>query len=555
MGEIAAQSSFNTLLIKMEHFFDELLIQMPDTTNIQKYLAILMMHLAEIWNKARVKVISPSLQLAMTICLVLQVLLFVEVLYMYLAFVYLKLSRYKPEDSYKFEPIKEDQELGDAAYPMILVQIPMYNEREVYKLSIRAVCGLSWPASRFIVQILDDSSDSSTRELIKDECQYWEDKGINVQYEMRDNRNGYKAGALSEGLSHSYAQMCEFVAIFDADFQPDPDFLHRSVPFLVNNPELAFLQARWMFVNSNECIMTRMAEISLNYQFLVEQQVGSTVHEFFSFNGTAGVWRIRAIDDAGGWQHRTTVEDMDLATRAGLQGWKSVYLNDLLVKNELPSTFKAFRNQQHRWYCGPANLFRNILPSILVSRKVTIWKKLHMIYSFFLIRRILAQLVAFTFFCILIPASKLAPEVHVPYWGTIFLPLFLPLIVLNVLLTTPRSLHLMVIWILFENVMTVIRTRAVITGLLGIGRVNEWIVTKKLGTAPKEKRSKSRKRGCCNTGVNIHTPELLIGVYLFGCGCFDLMFGHTHFYMIYLFTQAVAFFVMGFGYVGTFVPY
>ncbi|KAL9262002.1 Glucomannan 4-beta-mannosyltransferase 9-like protein [Drosera capensis] len=163
------------------------------------------------------------------------------------------------------------------------------------------------------------------------ECLRWAGKGINIKYEIRGNRNGYKAGALKEGMKHPYVNQCDYVAIFDADFQPEPDFLRHSVPFLVHNPQLALIQARWKFVNADECMLTRMQEMSLDYHFTVEQEVGSSTYAFFGFNGTAGVWRIAALNEAGGWKDRTTVEDMDLAVRASLKGWKFLYLGDLKV--------------------------------------------------------------------------------------------------------------------------------------------------------------------------------------------------------------------------------
>jgi len=161
------------------------------------------------------------------------------------------------------------------------------------------------------------------------ECQRWKSKGVNIKYEVRGNRKGYKAGALKEGLKHDYVKDCEYIAMFDADFQPESDFLLRTIPFLVHNPEIALVQTRWKFVNSDECLLTRFQEMSLDYHFKYEQEAGSSVYSFFGFNGTAGVWRISAIDDAGGWKDRTTVEDMDLAVRAMLQGWKFVYVGDI----------------------------------------------------------------------------------------------------------------------------------------------------------------------------------------------------------------------------------
>ncbi|PHT61030.1 hypothetical protein T459_35118 [Capsicum annuum] len=223
-------------------------------------------------------------------------------------------------------------------------------------------------------------------------------------------------------MKHNYVKMCDFVAIFDADFQPESDFLLRTVPFLVHNPEIGLVQARWKFVNSDECLLTRMQEMSLDYHFKVGQEVGSATHAFFGFNGTAGVWRISALNEAGGWKDRTIVEDMDLAVRAGLKGWKFVYVGDLKVKNELPSTFKAYRYQQHRWSCGPANLFKKMAMEIAANKKVSMWRKLYLIYSFFFVRKIISHIGTFIFYCIVMPATVLIPEVQVPIWGAVYIP-------------------------------------------------------------------------------------------------------------------------------------
>ncbi|KAL2250725.1 glucomannan 4-beta-mannosyltransferase 9 [Sesamum indicum] len=504
-----------------------------------------------IWSQIRAPLIVPLLRVAVFLCLAMSAMLFVERVYMAVVITLVKLFGRKPDKRYKWEPLKDDLELGNSAYPMVLVQIPMYNEKEVYQLSIGAACGLSWPSDRIIIQVLDDSTDPIIKNLVEMECQRWASKGINIKYEIRDNRNGYKAGALKEGLKHSYVKQCDYVAIFDADFQPEPDFLWRTIPFLVHNSQLALVQARWKFVNADECLMTRLQEMSLDYHFTVEQEVGSSTYAFFGFNGTAGVWRIAAINEAGGWKDRTTVEDMDLAVRASLKGWKFLYLGSLKVKNELPSTFKAYRYQQHRWSCGPANLFRKMLVEIIRNTKVSLWKKVHVIYSFFFIRKIVAHIVTFVFYCVVLPATVLVPEVQIPKWGAVYVPSIITL--LNAV-GTPRSLHLLVFWILFENVMSLHRTKATFIGLLEAGRVNEWIVTEKLGDAHKLKSAlKAFRRPRFRLGERIHLLELATGGYLFFCGCYDIVFGKNH-YFIYLFLQATAFFIMGFGYIGTFVP-
>ncbi|KAG8047373.1 hypothetical protein GUJ93_ZPchr0008g11745 [Zizania palustris] len=316
------------------------------------------------------------------------------------------------------------------------------------------------------------------------ECQRWKGKGVNIKYEVRLNRKGYKAGALKEGLKHNYVKECEYIAMFDADFQPEPDFLLRTIPFLVHNPRIALVQTRWKFVNANECLLTRFQEMSLDYHFKYEQEAGSSVYSFFGFNGTAAVWRIAAIHDAGGWKDRTTVEDMDLAVRATLQGWKFVYVGDVKVKSELPSTFKAYRFQQHRWSCGPANLFKKMMVEILENKKVSLWNKIHLWYDFFFVGKIAAHTVTFIYYCLVIPVSVWLPEVQIPLWGVVYVP---TVITLLKAVGTPSSFHLVILWVLFENVMSLHRINAAITGLLDAGRVNEWVVTEKLGDGNKTK--------------------------------------------------------------------
>ncbi|KAH9627049.1 hypothetical protein KSS87_023737 [Heliosperma pusillum] len=509
-----------------------------------------------IWDHTKSPLIVPLLRLMVVICSIMSVMLFIERLYMGVVIILVKLFAKKPEKKYKWEPLKEDVELGNSNYPMVLVQIPMFNEREVYQISIGAACGLSWPSDRIVIQVLDDSTDPITKNLVEMECQRWAGKGINIKYEVRGHRKGYKAGALKDGLKCHYVQECDYVTIFDADFQPEPDYLWRTIPFLVHNPQIGLVQARWKFSNADECLMTRMQEMSLDYHFRVEQEVGSATYAFFGFNGTAGVWRISAIKEAGGWKDRTTVEDMDLAVRASLKGWKFVYLGDLTVRNELPSTFKAYRYQQHRWSCGPANLFKKMFKEIIRNQKVTLWKKVHVLYSFFFVRKIVAHLVTFIFYCVVLPATVLVPEVVVPKWASVYIPTTIT--ILNAV-GTPRSLHLVVFWILFENVMSLHRTKATFIGLLEAGRVNEWVVTEKLGDANKNKlgmvqnKSSKSKPRFSKFGQRFNMLELIVCAFLLFCGCYDFMHGKTR-YFIYLFLQSFAFFLAGIGYVGTFIP-
>jgi len=513
------------------------------------------------WELVKAPLIVPLLKLGVYACLIMSLMLFIERVYMGIVIILVKLFWKKPEKRYKFEPLQEDIEMGSSNFPVVLIQIPMFNEREVYKVSIGAACGLSWPSDRLVIQVLDDSTDPAVKQMVETECQRWASKGINITYQIRENRTGYKAGALKEGLKRSYVKHCEYVAIFDADFRPEPDYLRRAIPFLVHNPQIALVQGRWRFVNSDECLLTRMQEMSLDYHFTVEQEVGSSTHAFFGFNGTAGVWRIAAINEAGGWKDRTTVEDMDLAVRASLRGWKFLYLGDLQVKSELPSTFNAFRFQQHRWSCGPSNLFRKMVMEIIRNKKVTLWKKVYVIYSFFVVRKIVAHWVTFMFYCVVLPLTILVPEVHVPIWGAVYIPSVIT--ILNSV-GTPRSIHLLFYWILFENVMSLHRTKATFIGLLEAGRANEWVVTEKLGDSALKNKPGDASKNKTNTKAapkrprskfadRIHTLELGFGVFLFFCGCYDFVHGKNN-YFIYLFLQTLSFLIAGFGYIGTIIP-
>lgn len=293
--------------------------------------------------------------------------------------------------------------------------------------------------------------------------------------------------------------------------------------------------------------MTRIQKISLDYHFKVEQEAGSSTFAFFGFNGTAGVWRIRAIEEAGGWKDRTTVEDMDLAVRTGLKGWKFLYVGDIKVKSELPSTFKAYRHQQHRWTSGAANLFRKVAFDILVTENASIWKKFHVLYSFFFVRRIIIHIVTFLFYSIVVPASVLVPDLSIPLWGVMYIPTAIT--ALNAL-SNLRFIHIMPFWVLFENIMSLHRMKATLLGLLDMGNVNEWVVTEKLGEAPKRKHENHVPEATATKFIDrINFTELAFSVYLLSCASYNVIYGKNYYY-IYLFLQAFAFIAIGFGYAG-----
>ncbi|KAH0973041.1 hypothetical protein GBA52_025197 [Prunus armeniaca] len=347
----------------------------------------------------------------------------------------------------------------------------------VYEQAIESACKMDWPRDRLLIQVLDDSDDRNLQLLIKDEVSTWNQKGVNIIYRHRLIRTGYKAGNLKSAMGCDYVKDYEFVAIFDADFQPNPDFLKLTIPHFKGNPELGLVQARWSFVNKDENLLTRLQNINLCFHFEVEQQVNGAFLNFFGFNGTAGVWRIKALEESGGWLERTTVEDMDIAVRAHLNGWKFIFLNDVRVLCELPESYETYKKQQHRWHSGPMQLFRLCLPAILTS-KISMWKKSNLIFLFFLLRKLILPFYSFTLFCIILPLTMFLPEAELPLWVICYIPIFMSF--LNIL-PSLKSFPFLVPYLLFENTMSVTKFNAMVSGLFQLGSSYEWVVTKKTG--------------------------------------------------------------------------
>ncbi|CAN6979319.1 hypothetical protein IGI04_038179 [Brassica rapa subsp. trilocularis] len=428
------------------------------------------------WLSLRADYIAPPVKALSKLCIVLFLVQSVDRLILCLGCFWIKYKKIKPRIDE--EPFGNDDVEGSGSeYPMVLVQIPMCNEREVYEQSISAVCQLDWPKDRMLIQVLDDSDDGSIQELIRAEVTKWSQKGVNIIYRHRLVRTGYKAGNLKSAMSCDYVEAYEFVAIFDADFQPNSDFLKLTVPHFKEKPELGLVQARWAFVNKDENLLTRLQNINLCFHFEVEQQVNGVFLNFFGFNGTAGVWRIKALEESGGWLERTTVEDMDIAVRAHLHGWKFIYLNDVKVLCEVPESYEAYKKQQHRWHSGPMQLFRLCLGAILTS-KIAMWKKANLILLFFLLRKLILPFYSFTLFCVILPITMFVPEAELPVWVICYVPIFMSL--LNVL-PAPKSFPFIVPYLLFENTMSVTKFNAMVSGLFQLGSSYEWIVTKKAG--------------------------------------------------------------------------
>ncbi len=258
-----------------------------------------------------------------------------------------------------------------AALPPVTVQIPVYNEVHVVERAIRAAAALEYPRDRLQVLILDDSDDETT--AVAHACAATHRaRGLEIAVLRRTDRSGYKAGALAHALPHSKG---ECIAIFDADFQPQADFLLRTIPHLVARPEVGFVQTRWAFLNSDYSLLTRAQALAFEGYFVVEQTARSRAGLMLIFNGSAGVWRRACIEDAGGWQSDTLCEDLDLSLRAQAAGWKPLYLPEVPVPSELPPQVGAFKLQQARWAQGSAQNLRKLGPRLLASKHLRWWQK------------------------------------------------------------------------------------------------------------------------------------------------------------------------------------
>ena len=250
------------------------------------------------------------------------------------------------------------------SWPKVTVQLPIYNERYVIERLVEAVAQFDYPRDRLEIQVLDDSTDQTTQ-VARDCVERYRALGIPICYIHRNNREGYKAGALQEGLKSATG---EFVAIFDADFIPPADFLRRTVPYFTDE-KLAMVQTRWSYINRHYSALTEVEAILLDGHFVIEHCARYRSGLFFNFNGTAGVWRRNAIEDAGGWQHDTLTEDTDLSYRAQLRGWHFLYLPDIECPSELPVEMNAFKSQQARWAKGLMQTAKKILPRVLRSNE------------------------------------------------------------------------------------------------------------------------------------------------------------------------------------------
>jgi cellulose synthase/poly-beta-1,6-N-acetylglucosamine synthase-like glycosyltransferase len=254
--------------------------------------------------------------------------------------------------------------LGRADVPPVLVQVPTYEEPAVAARVIDAVAALDYPRHRLEIQILDDSR-GETASIVDEAVARHQAQGVPIVALRRAHRTGFKAGALAEGLARSEAS---YVAIFDADFVPEPDFLRRALPLFHAYPRVACVQGSWRHLNRLQNLLTRAQAVAVDAHFRVQQIARAAAGRFLNFNGTAGVWRVEAIREAGGWRGDTLTEDLDLSYRAQLAGWRIVFDPDLGVPAELPPTLASYKAQQRRWACGSTQCARKYLGAVWRAR-------------------------------------------------------------------------------------------------------------------------------------------------------------------------------------------
>lgn len=397
--------------------------------------------------------------------------------------------------------------------PVVTVQLPIYNEKYVAARLIDAVCLLDYPKDRLEIQVLDDSEDD-TFELIQLVVGEHRLRGFNIHHFRRTSgRAGYKAGALKAGMKYAKG---EFIAIFDADFIPPPWFLKKTIGYFID-PIIGLVQCRWGHINETYSSLTEAQALSLDLHFLIEQKAKSMTHLFMNFNGAAGIWRTSCIFDAGGWHTTTLVEDLDLSYRAQLKGWKSLFLENIVVEGELPVQMNAAKRQQFRWAKGSIQVALKLLIDILLEKKIAIDTKIqafihltrHIVHPLFLIQ--------FLVFPILLALNyKLYPVGWAPITGILIYVLMGPATYLYMIKKLWREMwkdkaiqYLYLIF--FATGISVNNTIAVFDAI--IGGKNEFLRTPKFGVV--KKGDEWREKAYVLPFTKTTLLEIFFGIY--GC--------------------------------------
>ena len=368
--------------------------------------------------------------------------------------------------------------------PLVTVQLPMFNEMYVAERLLEGVAGIDYPKDKLEIQVLDDSTDETQR-IAAAKVEELRARGFDAVYIHRTDRTGYKAGALENGVKQAKG---EYLLVFDADFVPTPSIIQQLIHHFTD-PKVGMVQARWGHLNRDYSMLTRVQSMMLDGHFVVEHIARNRSGRFFNFNGTAGIWRKDAIVDAGGWEHDTLTEDMDLSFRAQLRGWKFVYVPDALAPAEVPCEMNSFKSQQFRWAKGSAQTAKKLLP-IVLRADVPLYIKIEAIFH-------LTNNFAYLFLVVLamlqLPNMLLRRQMDRPELLLLDVPLFAMTSGSIVLfyLTTHRALY----GNLWEAVrrlplmmalgigLSINNARAVVEGLLG--KESEFVRTPKHGVVTK----------------------------------------------------------------------
>ncbi|MDF7811242.1 glycosyltransferase [Hymenobacter sp. YC55] len=407
-----------------------------------------------------------------------------------------------------------------ATWPRVTVQLPIYNEVFVVERLLDACAALDYPIDKLHLQVLDDSTDETVG-LVAARVAHYRARGLRIDQVRRPDRQGFKAGALRHGLELTNG---EFIAIFDADFVPKPDFLRRTLPYF-DAPDVGVVQTRWGHLNETYSLLTQLQAFGLNAHFYLEQVGRTSGGHFINFNGTGGVWRRSCIKDAGGWHTDTLTEDLDLSYRAQLRGWRFRYLPQVVAPAELPAAMDALKSQQFRWTKGAAETARKHLLTVLRSNQTNATKlhaAFHLLNSTVFVAILLMALVSVPLVYVRVDLPQLKPLLQL---SSVFLLAFVPLIhyyYTSWRLDQPRASgwRFAPKFLLFMSMsmgLTLHNARAVLLGWLG--KQSAFIRTPKLGLINQQGtwRGRRYRTGSLLDGLTL-SEGLLTLYFAFGIG-------------------------------------
>lgn len=395
--------------------------------------------------------------------------------------------------------------------PRVTIQLPVYNEMNVAERIVEAAARIDYPKELLDIQVLDDSTDE-TREILRKKIEMLRGEGVDIHHIQRKDRKGFKAGALENGLKTAKG---EFVMIFDADFVPKPSALKDMIHYFTDH-KIGMVQARWTHLNFDQSALTQVQALMLDGHFIIEHVARNRSGRFFNFNGTAGIWRRSAIEDAGGWKHDTLTEDMDLSYRAQLKGWRFIYLKDIEIPGELPSEMNAFKSQQFRWAKGSIQVARKLLPIVMRSNISLVQK----VETFFHLTNNAAYPLLLMMSILILPCLLLSANHG---WREVFLidlPIFFgtTVSVATFYLTTQKEEGSRSVWWAFKRLpilfavgigLCVSQTRAVLEALFG--HSSEFVRTPKIGVIGSG--DEQRERRYSSTLTMVPFIEITMAIY------------------------------------------